>query len=483
QEPAFETEMDLWLVARRETLEVDARDASIAAVARWWLRWCDDRARERESIGGLVKAFRRFEERGRLELGTSAATHAYLPLLSRDAFVSLQVQAAVAAHRRNFGRSPRGFWLPNAAYRPRYEWVPPIGRANGLGRSLRLGLEEVLAANGLEWFVVDAHLAGAGEPLSIYRSRFAALAALRGFEERFPQVAPARTPYETVRVRSRGAEASAVALLRDPRTALQVWSRDEAYPGDPLYLDFNRRKIANGPRYWRNATAGATEPYDPEAALARVEEHARHFVWLAADTLSRSGEGVLCAPFDAELFGHVWFEGPVWIEHVLRHLAAAGTPAIAASEALTAAPPRETVSLLEGSWGEGGDHRAWLNRDTEWTWDRLYDAEGDLASTLSGMPAGGPTDAPVARAARQAVRELLLLQASDWQFLITAGVARDYAERRFATHYVEMKRLVELVRRFHGGNAPTEEEALYLSVMERRDRLFPELDLAIGGAR
>src|SRR5207245_506679 len=148
-------------------------------------------------------------------------------------------------------------------------------------------------------------------------------------------------------------------------------------------------------------------------------------------------------PYDAELFGHWWFEGPLWLEHVAREMVRGGVTPATLGEALAGVPPRATLALPEGSWGEGGDHRVWLNRDTEWTWDRVYSAEAEWAAHLAATRA---EKGDLARALTQATRELLLLQASDWQFLITTGTARDYAERRVAEHYAECERLQPLTR-------------------------------------
>jgi 1,4-alpha-glucan branching enzyme len=146
-------------------------------------------------------------------------------------------------------------------------------------------------------------------------------------------------------------------------------------------------------------------------------------------------------------------------------------------EALEAVPPRGTVALPEGSWGEGGDHRVWLNAETEWTWDRVYSAEDEWVSLLDRLEAGG---ADFRRVTAQATRELLLLQASDWQFLVTTAAARDYAERRLAEHYAEFKSLAELARALADGNPLTVEAAGMLRRLEREDFCFPELDPAWG---
>jgi 1,4-alpha-glucan branching enzyme len=225
---------------------------------------------------------------------------------------------------------------------------------------------------------------------------------------------------------------------------------------------------------------GKKVPYDPELAQQSVEAHARHFLDLIRSTAagaSADGPAVICSPYDAELFGHWWFEGPAWLEQVSRGFAKAGVTPVTLGEALEAVPPRGTVALPEGSWGEGGDHRVWLNAETEWTWDRIYSAEDEWVTLLGRLETGG---ADFRRVVAQASRELLLLQASDWQFLITTAAARDYAERRLAEHYAEFKSLAELARTLADGNPLTVEAAGMLRRLEREDFCFPELDPAWG---
>ena len=144
-------------------------------------------------------------------------------------------------------------------------------------------------------------------------------------------------------------------------------------------------------------------------------------------------------------------------------------------EALTKVPPSATLSLPEGSWGEGGDHRVWLNPDTEWTWDRVYSAEAEWVEHLAQ---GDHGNAVLKRVLTQATRELLLLEASDWQFLITTGTARDYAERRVAEHYAEFKRLSELAATARAGDPLSTESANTLRRLEREDFVFADLDIS-----
>jgi 1,4-alpha-glucan branching enzyme len=169
---------------------------------------------------------------------------------------------------------------------------------------------------------------------------------------------------------------------------------------------------------------------------------------------------------------------------VVREMSRNGVRPMTLGEALAVVPAQGPLQLPEGSWGEGGDHRVWLNRETEWTWDRVYDVEQDLVEHVRRL-AGGQGSDLYRRVVSQACREALLLQASDWQFLITTLSARDYAERRFAEHYTEFKRLLEMADKLRhtGALAPEDEEVLRR--LERDDFPFPDLDptWAIGRTR
>ena len=294
----------------------------------------------------------------------------------------------------------------------------------------------------------------------------------------------ARSPYAPYRVASRGGNGSAIAFIRDPKTTLQVWSRDHGYPGEYAYLEFHKKHFPGGLRFWRitdhKGDLGTKIPYDPKLAGEKAGLQASHFVGLVRETAEAATKAdrrpaLICSPYDSELFGHWWFEGPTWLEHVARDMARASVTPVTLGEALSAVPPRATLSLPEGSWGEGGDHRVWLNRDTEWTWDRVYSAEAEWVEHLKASTDGNPD---LARVLAQATRELLLLQASDWQFLITTGAARDYAERRVAEHYANFKRLSEIAASLRGGEPLSVDAANTLRRLEREDFVFPDLDPA-----
>ena len=435
-------------------------------------------------IGGDIPAtFAELQRGGHVEIITCGATHGYLPLLSRDESIHMQLRTAVVTHKRHFGVAPRGIWLPECAYRPRYEWTPPTGRGRGRDRQMRPGIEELLAAHGLEYFVADSHLVAAGAPVFLYRDYIPARKEMPEPSPAIP-VNEARSPYAPYRVASRGGNGSAIAFIRDPKTTLQVWSRDHGYPGDYAYLEFHKKHFPGGLRFWRitdsKGDLGTKILYDPKLAAEKAGLQASHFAGLVRETSEAATKAdgrpaLICSPYDAELFGHWWFEGPVWLEHVARDMARAGVTPVTLGEALTIVPPRATLSLPEGSWGEGGDHRVWLNRETEWTWDRVYSAEAEWVEHLAAGVGGHPD---LARVLAQATRELLLLEASDWQFLITTGAARDYAERRVAEHYAEFKRLSEMANTLRGGEPLSVEAANTLRRLEREDFVFPDLDPA-----
>jgi 1,4-alpha-glucan branching enzyme len=357
-----------------------------------------------------------------------------------------------------------------------------VGPHSGKVRYRRRGLEEFLAAHGVEYFFTDIHLVRGGRALSAYRDYFPGLRSIQG-----PEVLPTyhrqdRSPYASYLVASRGGTGQAAALVRDPETTLQVWSRDVGYPGDEWYLDFHKTHFPGGLRFWRvthpKSDLADKQTYAPERAEERTRAHAEHFVGLVRQVLERTAQedgapGVLCSPFDTELFGHWWYEGPEWLGHVFERLGAEGVAPVTAGASLQQQPPRDAITLLEGSWGEGGDHRVWMNKDTEWTWETIYQLEDQFWGFVAN---GRWRQAPLLRRiVEQMGREMLLLQASDWQFLITTWSARNYAETRFAQHSADLTRLLDLAKRVEGGGTASWEEDEFLKSKEAQDFCFPDL--------
>jgi 1,4-alpha-glucan branching enzyme len=430
----------------------------------------------------IIGAFRSLEAAGRLELIGSAATHGYLPLLGRDESIRLQLAVGVSEHRRIFGRVPAGCWLPECAYRPRGPWEPwPTAPRTGMRR----GIEEHLADAGFQFFFVDAHLAAAGRPLGLSGDPAGDPIVHAPAAPAIPSE-PLRSPYRAYRV----AHGPVAAYVRDPRASLQVWSRFEGYPGDEWYLEFHKMRWPGGLKFWRvsgpSVDLGAKQPYNPQAAADRARGHAEHFAHLLAGIASgqsQNREGVVVAPFDTELFGHWWFEGPAFLAHMYRSLVRqkATVHPVTGSRHLQEFPPRAAIRLPWGSWGANGDSSMWLSERTAWTWERIWPLEQsfwDVAPDALASPMARPILA-------QAARELLLVQSSDWQFIISTGAAADYAERRFVEHCQDAEQLIAALRPGH--EAELEAAQQRAEELGRRDQLFPNVlpavAAALGGSR
>ncbi|HEX7025176.1 MAG TPA: 1,4-alpha-glucan branching protein domain-containing protein, partial [Gemmatimonadales bacterium] len=262
-----------------------------------------------------------------------------------------------------------------------------------------------------------------------------------------------------------------------PLSTRQVWSRHGGFPGDGGYLEFHKIRYPGGLKFWRvthpEADLGLKQPYDPNIARARAWGHAGHMHWMLrnlAEAPRAADETVIAAPFDTELFGHWWHEGVDFIGDLYRHFGArAGAVPSTASDHLTRHPPARAVALAQGSWGANGDFSMWMNPDTRWTWKRLWSLEARFWAaarrTISDGAAG--------RVLAQAARELLLLQASDWQFIITTGAAADYATTRFNGHAGDLDRLLRaLEREDHGASTGAADDA---ETLRRRDDVFPDI--------
>jgi len=493
--PVFKEEFPRYLVRKIEAAIQDAEDfqrkgeAHFAGVARFWREFYERALRKFEQLHwDIISGFKRFYDSGAIEIITCAATHGYFPLLGTDSSIRAQVRTGVETHQRFFGRKPRGIWLPECGYRPAGRWNFPVSlngsgpRGYRSGGFEREGVEQILAENGIEFFFVDTHLVDTAARFTPYEY----LAGGVPVAVELPSERPRKNFYRPYFTDTPTPESTRVAFFtRDPRTGIQVWSGEHGYPGDAGYLEFHKKRWPGGHRYWRITGArvdlGDKQPYHPEEALGRTREHAAHFVKITTEVLQqygRNGKGVpvLTAPFDAELFGHWWFEGPEWLKQVAINYGGPSSKVklITCSEYLERFPPDTFVALPEGSWGANSDNSVWLNPDTSWTWKHIYPAELAVQQMAnSGAWRGNET---ATRLAKQICRELLLLESSDWQFLITTRHARDYAEKRFNTHLEQLRVLLDGWRRFEGTRQISPEKISELEKIELRDSVFPGIE-------
>lgn len=399
--------------------------------------------------GNFGAALSELEASGHLEIASSAATHGYLPLLADDAAVRFQVETGVRSHVRNFGRPPRSFWLPECAYRP--------------------GLERFLEDAGIKAFFVETHLVAGGTA----RGK-----TLGGMVGPYPETSdslrrPAAVgPHLGTTFRPYWVGESKVAVMaRNEQTGLQVWSAANGYPGDGAYREFHKKDAKSGLHYWRvtgpGIDLGEKAEYNPSAASAAAQRHAGHFRDLLKQELflyesGANEHGNLVSSYDTELYGHWWLEGVEWLEAVIGLLAADTNVTLATAEqVIRDDPPIAAIQLPEGSWGAGGDHRTWLNDQTAWTWPEIHRRQQRAHQLL----------AKDTEATRQLARELLLLQSSDWQFLMTTGQANEYAVERFNSHCARFDAIAAAIESEQSNFAGELEQLRYL------DNPFQEIDL------
>ncbi len=396
----------------------------------------------------VLKGFKRHQDEGRLCIVTCGATHGYLPLMATDEGRRAQVQVARANYRKHFDRDPDGIWLPECAYAP--------------------GLDRVLAEAGIRFFFTETH----GLTFATPRPKFG--------------------HYRPV-----FCESGVAAFGRDPECSKQVWSADEGYPGDADYREFYRdagweapeedvRPIIHdgvrrnvGLKYHRitgKVDLQDKQPYFPSAAASKAAEHAGNFLFNRQAQLRHlNGQlGVhphLVAPYDAELFGHWWFEGPTFLEMFFRKAAfdqqelRLTTP----RQWLADNPTAQICTPAASSWGDKGFYGVWLNGDNAWIYKHLHRAEERMAELA--MRYSNPTDLE-RRALNQAARELLLAQASDWAFIMTMKTTVPYAIKRTRDH----------VHNFNGLYLQVTEgriEEGWLGELEWKNAAFQEIDYSV----
>ena len=394
----------------------------------------------------LLSVSCKLREKGALEIITSAATHGVLPILQQQAPHAARAQVLIGrdVYVDLFGVEPCGFWLPECAYAP--------------------GLEAVFQEANIRWFVLDAHGLLFGKPCprcSIY--------------------APCYTP------------AGPAAFARDPDTSRQVWSAHVGYPGDPAYREFYRdigfdlpmehlgpiarvgRKFS-GVKYHRiTGRSNEKELYDRAAAENAAAKHASHFLEQRRQQVREISElgfdPIVVAPFDAELFGHWWFEGPTFLEQFIRQAAnehnfRLTTP----SEFLAKHPTQQIVQPGASTWGQDGHLAVWLDPSNAWIYPDLQIAAQKMTQIARCYAADGSNMTDISdRVLKQLTRELLLAQASDWAFLMKTGAARKYASTRTIEHLARFKRLYdEFVT-----NGVDEK---FLRECEWRDNIFPRVN-------
>ena len=421
--------------------------AEAAVMYRDHLRFCLLQV-ERWS-GNLLHWVRHLMERGVVEPITCTATHGFLPLMLTQEGRRAQIEIAVANYQKHFGKPPAGIWLAECGFVP--------------------GVDELLAEAGIRYFFVDTHGIYFGEP-----------------RPRYGVYAPVYTP-------------SGVAVFgRDPESSRSVWSSETGYPGDPNYREFYRdlgydgdydyvRGFLHPDGVRRNLglkyhkvtgkiPLHEKQAYQPTPAFGKAMEHGADFVQQRVIQARHLGEMIqrtptIVSPYDAELFGHWWFEGPQFIESIFRAAQAGGHDLlpVTASEVLADSLVNQVVMPSASSWGDVGYNGVWLNPTNDWIYRHLHMAElrmGDLARRFPDATGN------LKRALDQCARELLLAQSSDWAFIMTTGTTVPYAVRRTKDHLNRFTGLHDMIL----GNRIDPQA---IDAIAWRDNIFQEIDYRV----
>ena len=367
--------------------------------------------------GNLLKAFKRVQDQGGLEIMTCGATHGFFPLMEvcKDS-VRAQVKAAVEQYKDVFGRQPKGIWLPECGYHP--------------------GDDEILRENGIRYFFTDTHGVLHGTPR------------------------PKHGVFAPVYCKS-----GVACFARDLESSKQVWSAKQGYPGDYNYREFYRDigfdldfdyikpyihpdgiRTNTGIKYYKiTGETNNKQPYNPDVAMDTAASHAGNFMFnrekqveYVRSIIKRNP--IIVAPYDAELFGHWWYEGPDWLNFLIRKIAfdqkniKLATP----SDYLEKYPKNQVITPSLSSWGYKGYSEFWLEGANDWIYRHLHKASERMSELVRMYP---DAKGLVLRALNQALRELLLAQSSDWAFIMTTGTHVSYAVDRTKQHVLNFTKL------------------------------------------
>lgn len=396
----------------------------------------------------IIRGFRDLQNSGHLEIITCCATHGFLPLMSNENAKRAQIRIARNNYIKHFDRPPQGIWLAECAYNP--------------------GDDLYLKESGISFFISDAHAIMFGSPR------------------------PRRGIYAPVIT-----DSGTAVFARDTETSQQVWSAQTGYPGDPVYREFYRDlgydaqdddyirpylhddgvRRNTGFKYHRitgKVSLHEKEQYVPEWAIEKSAEHAGNFMFnrqhQARDLNEHLGRPpLIVAPYDAELFGHWWFEGPSFLYYLLKkiHYDQTDLQTISPSDYLNLYKDNQQQNPTASSWGAEGYNRVWLNSQTDWLYPHQHAAETRMVQLAESFQ--NVEDGLLKRALNQAARELLLAQSSDWAFIITTGTMVQYAVKRFKDHIHRFTKLYEMIM---SNNI----DESWLASVESKDTIFQEVD-------
>ena len=396
--------------------------------------------------GEILNRFQYLLDCGCLDIITCAATHGYLPILRENPETVIgQIKTAIRHHQNTFNVKPLGIWLPECAY---YE-----------------NLDKILSQCGIRYAVLDGHGILNSKP----RPRYGVYAPI--------------------------CSKNGVAFFgRDSQSTLPVWSAKDGFPGDPLYREYHKdlgwelpltklkdygikSKRPLGLKFYRitnNSTPlGEKDFYKENLAKKKAEEHAAVYLSRRSEQLKMLSfdckfNPILIAPFDAELFGHWWYEGPIFLKNIFKNSKNHLIKLTHLREILSLSPQIQVCEPSPSSWGQGGFHNYWINDTNAWVVPEITKA----GSTFVEVNSRNIEDELSNRVLMQAARELLLSESSDWSFILRAGTTTELAKERIERHLSRFWKLVKSL------NKDEQIDLSYLETIEKEDKIFPNINLS-----
>ncbi len=389
--------------------------------------------------GDIINEFRKLSQDNRVNLITTAATHALFPLFRfSEHLIDKQIDTGLREFEKSFGFRPDGFWLPEMGY-----------YAN---------LDKILRDNNLKYTFLDAH--------SVY------------FAKKNPTYGnfyPAKT------------DNGITIFPREMALSNIIWSAGTGYPGDYRYREFHFDytysltdselndleidKIPFGLKIYRiTGEDRLKEFYNPENAMAVIEEHSSDFIKKIIDRANQIGSRidkipVFTLPFDAELFGHWWYEGPEFLKKIIKKISASKEIRLVSPGDPDVTADLESITPAESSWGNEGSFQTWMNPESSWIYPEIADLYYRLIAASNSSE----------KAVKQAFREILLASSSDWTFFIANGNSKDYGKMRLKDHISSAKKIIESIE---SGNIDEEfilqRESLYPIFNDMSDILLDD---------
>lgn len=389
--------------------------------------------------------FRRFEKLGRIEIMTTAASYAFLPLYaSVPEILSSQIETAVMSHRRVFGKAPRGFWLPE------FGWSEE--------------LEHPLAAYGFGYTMVDARAMILGNP-----------PAKKGV------FYPVQSPSGFVFLgRDSRSKTDLAALLDSERS--QVYQKHFTDSGFELslkalrpFLGAEGLRCSTGYRYHNAGRGKERTLYDPEKAAGQAAEHGRLFLDSRLSLLDEAGRYMdeaplsLCA-FDADSFGRRWYEGPAFLEALLEGaVRSKKIDLVSPKDYLDGKTSFQVTAPAFSSWAEGGYAATWLDASSDWMYRHIFRSIKRMIELTERFPGDSGLKE---RALNQAAREILLSQGSDWPKMLCMDIRPGYARNQIEETLRNFTTIFESL----GSNYISTE---WLTGLEKRHNVFPFINYRI----